>query len=62
MISMKKVLVPIIVTIMAGYAGIIIGASINAEGYLGNIFAIASMGGFILKAIEGKKPTDTETK
>ena len=59
---MKKVLVPIIVTIMAGYVGIIIGASINVEGYLGNIFAIASMGGFILKAIEGKKPIDTETK
>ena len=62
MISMKKVLVPIIVTVIAGYVGIIIGASINVEGYLGNVFAIASMGGFILKAIEGKKPTDTEAK
>ena len=57
---MKKVLIPVIVTIIAGYLGIIIGASINVEGYLGNVFAVASMGGFILKAIEAKKQTDTE--
>ena len=57
---MKKVLIPVIVTIIAGYLGIIIGASINVEGYLGNVFAIASMGGFILKAIGDKKPADRE--
>ena len=57
---MKKVLIPVLVTVIAGYLGIMIGAGLNVEGYLGNIFAIASMGGFILKAIEEKKPADTE--
>ena len=57
---MKKILIPVIVTIIAGYIGIMIGACMNMEGYLGNIFAIASMGGFILKAIGEKAPTDTE--
>ena len=57
---MKKVLIPVIVTIIAGYLGVLIGCCINTEGYLGNIFAIASMGGFILKAIGDKEPADTE--
>ena len=57
---MKKVLIPVVVTIIAGYLGVAIGGRMNMEGYLGNIFAIASMGGFILKAIEEKKPADTE--
>ena len=57
---MKKVLIPVVVTIIAGYLGVAIGDRMNMEGYLGNIFAIASMGGFILKAIEEKKPADTE--
>lgn len=52
---MGKIIVAIIVTIIMGYIGIIIGAMLNLEGYLGIIFAIATMGAFILHAIENKK-------
>jgi len=52
---MRKIITAIIATIVFGYIGIIIGAAINLEGYLGVIFAIATMGAFILHAIEKKK-------
>ena len=53
--DMGKIILAIIVTIIMGYIGIIIGAMLNLEGYLGIIFAIATMGAFILHAIENKK-------
>ena len=52
---MKKIVIAIIETILLGYVGIIIGAMLNLEGYLGVIFAIATMGAFILHSIESKK-------
>ena len=52
---MKKIANAIIATILFGYVGIIIGAMLNLEGYLGVIFAIATMGAFILHSIESKK-------
>lgn len=52
---MGKIVIAIIATILFGYAGIIIGAMLNCEGYLGVIFSIAIMGAFILHAIESKK-------
>lgn len=42
-------------TILFGYLGLIIGAMLNLEGYLGVIFSIATMGAFILHSIESKK-------
>ena len=53
--NMGKIITAIIATIVFGYIGIIIGAMLNLEGYLGIIFAIATMGAFILHAIEKKK-------
>ena len=53
--DMGKIILAIIVTIIMGYIGIIIGAMLNLEGYLGIIFSIATMGAFILYAIENKK-------
>ena len=50
---MRKVLV-VILTIVAGYIGFILGAILNLEGYLGIVFAIATMGYFVLDAIEKK--------
>ena len=50
---MKKWLA-VIVTIVAGYIGFILGAALNLEGYFGIVFAIASMGYFILDAMEKK--------
>ncbi len=52
---MGKIVLAIIATIVLGYVGIIIGAMLNLEGYLGVIFSIATMGAFILHAIENKK-------
>ena len=52
---MGKIVLAIIATIVFGYIGIIIGAMLNLEGYLGIIFSIATMGAFILHAIENKK-------
>lgn len=51
---MGKIIVAILATILMGYVGIIIGAMLNLEGYLGIIFAIATMGAFILHAIDSK--------
>lgn len=50
---MKKVQA-LIVTILAGTLGIYIGAMLNAEGYLGSVFAIAVMGYYVIDAIERK--------
>ena len=50
---MKKI-TAFIVTVVAGYIGFILGAALNLEGYLGVVFAIATMGTFILDAIEKK--------
>lgn len=52
---MGKIIVAIVATVILGYVGIIIGAALNLEGYLGVIFSIATMGAFILHAIESKK-------
>lgn len=41
-------------TILAGAAGVYLGALLNLEGYLGVIFAIAVAAWHIVKAIEGK--------
>ena len=46
MIVLGKIIAAIIATILFGYLGIIIGATLNLEGYLGVIFAIATMGAF----------------
>lgn len=51
---MGRIIIAILVTILMGYVGIIIGAMLNLEGYLGIIFAIATMGAFILHAIDSK--------
>ena len=50
---MKK-LIAFIVTVVVAYLGFILGAALNLEGYLGVVFAIATMGVFILDAIEKK--------
>ncbi len=52
---MRKSMLGLILTIVAGLIGICLGAAINLEGYLGIIFAIAVMGFFIIRAIEDKK-------
>ncbi len=52
---MRKSMLGLILTIVAGLIGINLGSAINLEGYLGIIFAIAVMGFFIIRAIEDKK-------
>ena len=52
---MGKIVIAIIATILLGYVGIIIGAILNCEGYLGIIFSIATMGAFVLHSIDSKK-------
>jgi len=52
---MRKSMLGLILTIIAGLIGIYLGAAINLEGYLGIILAIAVMGFFIVRAIEDKK-------
>ena len=52
---MGKIIVAILATILFGYIGIIVGAILNLEGYLGIIFSIATMGAFILHSVESKK-------
>lgn len=52
---MKKIVIAVITTVILGYVGFIIGGMLNLEGYLGVIFSIATMGAFILHAIESKK-------
>jgi hypothetical protein len=47
-----KAFMAFILTILAGIFGIIIGAELNLEGYLGIIFAIATMGAYIVSSIE----------
>lgn len=50
-----RIISAVILTIFAGYAGIIIGYSSNAS-ELGSILAVATMGVFILLEIQRKKP------
>lgn len=52
-----KIALAVIATIVAGYLGFIIGAALNLEGYLGIVFAIATMGAFMLHSIESLKNT-----
>ncbi len=52
---MRKSMLGLILTIAVGLIGIYLGAAINLEGDLGIILAIAVMGFFIIRAIEGKK-------
>lgn len=47
-----KAFMAFILTILAGVFGIYIGAELNLEGYLGIIFAIATMGSYIVSSIE----------
>ncbi|WP_156132808.1 hypothetical protein [Clostridium culturomicium] len=49
---MKKSIKALITTSFVGFLGIYIGAFMNLEGYLGVILAIATMGYFIISAIE----------
>ena len=44
-----------IITILVAFFGLMIGLSLNLEGWLGTIFAIAIVGVFIVEAIEKKK-------
>lgn len=50
--NMKRPVKALIITFMAGTIGIYLGAAINLEGYLGIILSIATMGYFIISAIE----------
>jgi len=52
---MKRSTTALILTIVFGIAGVFLGAMMNAEGYIGNIIAIAVMGFFIIRAIEDNK-------
>lgn len=49
---MKKSIKALITIFIVGYIGIYLGAIINLEGYLGIILSIATMGYFIISAIE----------
>lgn len=49
---MKKSIKALIITFIAAYIGIYLGTFIDLEGYLGVIFSIATMGCFIISAIE----------
>lgn len=49
---MRKSIKALIVTFIAGFIGIYLGAFLNLEGYLGVILSIATMGYFIISAIE----------
>lgn len=49
---MKKSIKALIITFITGYIGIYFGAFMNLEGYLGVILSIATMGYFIISAIE----------
>ncbi len=51
---MKRAIKATLLTIVFGIVGIYLGALLNLEGYLGIIFAIATMGYFIIEAIENK--------
>lgn len=51
---MRKALLAFIATFLAGLFGVYWGASINLEGYLGIILSIATMGAFIVSAIESR--------
>lgn len=50
-----KAFAAFILTILAGFIGIYIGSAINVAGYVGIIFAIATMGSCIVSSIEKTK-------
>lgn len=52
---MKRATKATIATIVFGIIGMYLGATINLEGYLAIIFAIATMGYFIIEAIEDRQ-------
>jgi hypothetical protein len=52
---MSKEIKAVIITVLAGIIGLYLGASINLEGYLGLIFAIAAATGFIISVINRNK-------
>ena len=52
---MKKIIHAIITTMIFGFVGSYIGAMFNKGEYLSIIFAITTMGAFILHSIENKK-------
>ena len=52
---MSKGMKAFIVTALVGIIGIYLGASMNLEGYLGLIFAIAAATGFIVSEINHNK-------
>ncbi len=49
---MNKAASAFILTVIMGLIGIYLGAMLNLEGYLGIIFAIATMGAYIISLIE----------
>lgn len=44
-----------LITMLVAFFGLMIGAAMNLGGWLGVIVTIATMGAFILEAIEKKK-------
>jgi cell division protein FtsX len=50
-----KAFTAFIVTIFVGIFGIYLGAILNLEGYLGIVFAIATIGSYIVSSIEKTK-------
>ena len=51
-LNVSKAVSAFILTVIMGLIGIYLGAFLNLEGYLGIIFSIATMGAFIISAIE----------
>ena len=57
---MSNATIAFIVTIIMGVVGVFLGANFGLQGYLGTTFAVATMGAFIISAIEKtKKNTPT---
>lgn len=52
---MGKAITAFILTVIMGMFGIYLGAYLNLEGYLGSVFAIATMGAFIISSMEEKR-------
>jgi len=49
---MNKSVKALILIFISGFIGIYLGAFLNLEGYLGVILSVATMGYFIISAIE----------
>lgn len=52
---MSNATIAFILTVIMGVIGIFLGAFLGLQGYLGSIFAIATMGAFIISTIERTK-------